>query len=544
VSALLRRGNGHTAQGAGSGWVPPAWTITAVLGAVYVIAAPPSSDLAAAAYRSNLFSRVGFTLWDNSWYGGHHLPAYSLLAPALGALIGPQLLAALSMTVAAALFAALIDGFFPARATRIAAAWFALGGAIGLLSSRVPFDLGLAIGLCALLLVQRGRLVLGLAATVLASLASPVDGAFLALAFLAWTLTGADSRRWPGILTMAALAPIALLAFAFPEGGSQPFVASAFYPALAGVLTIAALTPPEHRTLRIGALLYAAALTGSYVLSTAVGANSDRLGALLGAPLAACVLLGGSTIGRRPRLLLMAAPLLLYWQANAPVADYAAAVNDRGVNASYYTPLLHELEILRVGYSARPARIEVVPIADHWEARWVAPHIMIARGWERQLDRDRDALFYSSAPLTAMRYRAWLLDNAIAYVALPDAPLDYSAQAEARLLRGAESPAHLRETWHSAHWRLFAVLDPQPLAEAPTTLTSLSSDSFTLSAPRAGAFVVRVRFTPYWALSAGHGCVRDAPGGWTELDTRSAGSFHVAIDFSLARVFSHGARCR
>ena len=43
----------------------PAWTITALGGLLYVIAAPPSTDLAAAAYRSNLFSRVGFTLWDN-----------------------------------------------------------------------------------------------------------------------------------------------------------------------------------------------------------------------------------------------------------------------------------------------------------------------------------------------------------------------------------------------------------------------------------------------------------------------------------------------
>ena len=36
--------------------------------------------------------------------------------------------------------------------------------------------------------------------------------------------------------TAAALAPIALLTLVFPEGGSQPFVASAFYPALAGVV--------------------------------------------------------------------------------------------------------------------------------------------------------------------------------------------------------------------------------------------------------------------------------------------------------------------
>ena len=60
---------------------PPAWTLTALIAVVYLIVAPQSPDLAAASYRSHLFSQLGFTVWDNSWYGGHHLPAYSVLAP-------------------------------------------------------------------------------------------------------------------------------------------------------------------------------------------------------------------------------------------------------------------------------------------------------------------------------------------------------------------------------------------------------------------------------------------------------------------------------
>src|SRR5271166_1479463 len=47
----------------------PAWTITALMGLVYVFISPPSSDLAAASYRSALFPGEGFTLWDNSWSG-------------------------------------------------------------------------------------------------------------------------------------------------------------------------------------------------------------------------------------------------------------------------------------------------------------------------------------------------------------------------------------------------------------------------------------------------------------------------------------------
>ncbi len=262
--------------------------------------------------------------------------------------------------------------------------FFALGASVALLSSRVPFDLGLAIGLGALALASRRRLPAALALSVLAALASPVAGAFLALAFLAWALAG-PQRAWPAALTLAALAPIALLALAFPEGGAQPFVASAYYPAFAGVLAVGVLIRDRtQRVLRIGALLYAVALTGAYVLPTAVGGNADRLGALVAGPVAACVLAGASR-GRR-RLLVVLAPFLFYWQANAPVADFASTLSNPSVHASYYAPLLGELRALGVGYGARPARVEVVATADHWEARYLAPHVMIARGWERQLD--------------------------------------------------------------------------------------------------------------------------------------------------------------
>jgi hypothetical protein len=569
----------------------PTWALatalTAVLGLVYVIVAPPSTDLAAAAYRSTLFSHVGFTLWDNSWYGGHHLPAYSLLAPALGAWLGPQLLNALAMVAATALFALLIDGCFPARATRIAAIWFAIGASFALLANRVPYDLGLALGLGALLVLrgaserdqrsgrlgQLGRRAAALALAVLCAVASPVAGAFLALAGLAWTLTSRTAngwpRGWPIVFTLAALVPIGLLTLAFPEGGTQPFVASAFYPDIAAILLIAALIVREQREragnpgggvdparadvpsqavarlLLAGALLYALALLGSYVIPSAVGGNIDRLGALLAGPVLACVL-----APRHPRLLLVLAPLFLYWQLTAPLTDFASAASDPAVDASYYTPLLGELRTLGVGYESpparsptRPARIEVVPSADHGEARWMAPHVMLARGWERQLDQKDGPLFYdeASTPLTPARYRAWLSEEAVSYVALPDAPLDYSAKGEARLLRSP--PAYLREIWRTAHWRLFAVLGATPLAQAPATLTSATTDSFTLSEPRPASTTVRIRFTPYWAILAGRGCVREAPGGWTEVQARSAGSVRVGIDFSLGRVFDHGPRC-
>lgn len=520
----------------------PAWAITAGFGLLYVILAPASTDLAAAAYRSDLFARAGFTLWDNSWYGGHHLPAYSVLAPALSAAIGPQLLAAISMTAATALFTSLISGLFPRRAVRIGSVWFAVGATVSLLSSRVPFDLGLAAGLGALVLARRGRPGWGLALAIVTSLASPVAGAFLALACVAWALAG-PARRSPAALAAGALAPIVLLAVVFPEGGTQPFVASAFYPALAAVVLIALLVTPEMRALRIGAFLYAAALIGSYLISTAVGGNVDRLGALIAGPVAACILAGSAALDRRALSLIVLAPALLYWQANAPVADFAAAASDPAVKQSYYTPFLGELRALGVGYTGAPARIEVVPTVDHWEARWVAPQVMLARGWERQLDRQRNGLFYASTPVTAAGYRAWLSQQAVSYVALPDAPLDYSAKSEASLVRGGLA-SYLVPIWSSSHWRLFAVSGARGLASAPAALTEVGQDSFTLRAPRSGTFLVRLHYTPYWALLSGHGCVQRAPGDWTAVSAPRPGLVRVGISFSLARVFGRGPRCR
>jgi hypothetical protein len=272
-------------------------------------------------------------------------------------------------------------------------------------------------------------------------------------------------------------------------------------------------------------------------------------------PLAACVL-AGSTASRR-RMLVALAPILFYWQANAPVADFLSAASDPAVHASYYAPLLGELRVLGVGYSARPARIEVVPTRDHWEARFVAPQIAIARGWERQLDTYRNGLFYSSQELSAARYEAWLSEQAIAYVALPDAPLDYSGRAEARLVRSGELSASgdaagagrpprrvaLREVWRSAHWRLFAVRGARALVQAPATLTRLGVDSLTISVPRAGSYTVRVHYTPYWALAQGSGCVARGPEEWTQIQARSAGHLQLVIRFALTRIFERGRRC-
>jgi hypothetical protein len=482
------------------GWLRTPWAIALAVAlpfaATYLIAAPPAADLAAATYRSDLFARAGFTAWDTGWYAahGHWLPAYSLLSPALGAVLGVCVLLALSALAASVLFGLIAERAFPAAAARIAAAVFALGFCAGLLSGRVPYDLGFAIGLGAVLALMRGRLALALGLAVLTSAASPVAGAFLALTGLAGALGGVLHKtasltrrahayasrgaaekegKAPGaaaggygrgataldrdtcrclVLSIAALLPIVVLSIAYPEGGYEPFAASAFWPALGGVILVALLLPrgplsPRGRfAVRAGAGLYALALAGAYIFHTPMGGNAARLGPLLAAPL-----LAGVLWEQRRGALLLLAPVLLYWQLVTPIRDLGSIAGDPSVNASYYAPVLTELRRLRAG---SPTIVEVPLTKAHWEAAYLAGHdgLSLARGWERQLDTRYAALFYSHA-LTPAAYRAWLTENRVAYVALPDAPLDKAGRLEGALV--ARGVPYLRELWHSRHWRLF-----------------------------------------------------------------------------------------
>ena len=287
--------------------------------------------------------------------------------------------------------------------------------------------------------------------------------------------------------------------------------------------------------LRWGAWLYAAALVGSYVLHTPVGSNAARLGELVATPLVA-----GALWERHRLALALLAPVLLYWQLETPLNDFAALAGDPSVNASYYAPLLAELNGLADG---APLRVEVPQTGAHWESVYVPRQgtILLARGWERQLDTRYASRFYEPR-LSPAGYRAWLSENAVSYVALPDVRLDYSAAAEGALIeRGLP---YLHEVWRTTHWRLFAVRGAGALARSPAMLTAIAPDSFTLRAPARGRFEVRVRFTPYWALLDGTGCVSEAAGGWTLVQTYGAGTIRVGINFSLGRVFDHGPRCR
>ena len=88
-----------------------------------------------------MFGREGFTIWNGQWYGGHHTPAYSVLSPPLGWLLGVQMVGALSSVGATIAFTELAWRHWGARAARWGTIWFGVGSATLLATNRIPSGL-------------------------------------------------------------------------------------------------------------------------------------------------------------------------------------------------------------------------------------------------------------------------------------------------------------------------------------------------------------------------------------------------------------------
>jgi hypothetical protein len=186
-------------------------------------------------------------------------------------------------------------------------------------------------------------------------------------------------------------------------------------------------------------------------------------------------------------------------------------------------------------------RVEIPFTATHYEARWVAPRVSLARGWLRQVDRAHNPLFYDGR-LTTARYGRWLRENGVGWVALPAAPLDDSARQEARLIRSR--PAYLNAVWESSDWRLFRVEGSPGLISGPGRLARLDDDGFVLEAARPGRLLVRLRHNHYWQVSRGDACVTRAHGDWTAVEVARPGTVAVAARLGSPARLGRQPQCR
>lgn len=524
--------------------------MAAAVALAWAVWQPPVRDLAAQVFRIEQYETAGPHLWNDFWYGGHLTPGYSTLFPPVAAAIGIGATGVLAAMLAAGCFAGLVRRS-AGPAAWPGALWFAAATGTNLFTGRVVFAMGAALGLGACLAAQRRRPALAVALAVATAATSPVAAAFVALAGVALLVAGDSprTRRHGIVLASAPALTVLAVSLAFPVQGDAEFGPVTLAASLLAGLSVWAAAPRSERVLRAGALLYIAGCGLAFIVPTPLGGTPGRLAALVTGPLALTLLLARRRAGTLPNSLTtpagvaavaVAVTLAAGWQwgpVRRDIHDAIAPAYAESTQQAFYAPLVAAIE----RRSRQPVRVEIPLTATHYEARWVAPHVSIARGWLRQLDRAHNPLFYDGR-LTAARYARWLRESGIAWVALPAAPLDDSARQEVRIIRSG--PAYLRPVWRSPDWQLFQVTGSPGLVSGPARLVRLDADGLVLEPTRAGRILVRIRYSRYWAVTAGDACVGRAPGGWIEVDVARAEP--VALSAHVGSLLRLGAQpqCR
>ncbi|MET8199107.1 hypothetical protein [Micromonospora taraxaci] len=524
-----------------TGWTA-ATGVAVALAVAFLVAPRMGTDLAAQVARAEFADRYGATPIDLGWYGGVNQYGYSLFTARLGALIGMRPLGA----VAAVLGAFALAWLFARNRARRPLLAGVLGAVVlvgNLASGRITFAVGLTFGLLALCAVsaerppRTARLALAAVCAALATAASPVAGLFTGLAGAALLLAAlrrgdGPGRALPGgwraegplaegfVLAVAPAVTLAPIAFLFGNGGTQPYSAESMRINVALAVLVAVLVPRRRRVLRVGAALTVLLLVAAYYVPSPIGSNALRLPLLFALP----VLAGYAPLPGPWLAGLLAATV--WWQSPVMTSDVTRAGAPES-SPAFHRPLVEELQRRQpVG------RVEVVPLRDHWESAYLPPTVPLARGWERQVDSDRNALFYDGT-LNAQTYERWLHDEAVTYVAIaPDAPADRWGRDEAAMIR-AGLP-YLREVWRDTTWRLYAVADPTPLVGAPGQLVASDRGSVRLTAAP-GDVPVRVRWSRWLSLTGPDGCVRPGADGWTEVRVRAAGDYTISSDLAPAK---------
>jgi hypothetical protein len=559
--------------------------VAVALPALWLAAPPMGTDLSAQVARADFFAAYGWAPVDFRWYGGVQPVGYSLLTPPLMAWAGPRPVGAAAAVVST------LALFYLLR--RTGATRPGLGAVLGavaftgnLVSGRVTFGAGIALGLLALAMLvagssggvpgggprrvperrggravperRGGRAVRWAGAGALAGLAaatSPVAGLFVGLAGTA-ILLGAvrpasvpaaaftvNRRQWapdragdPAVapagglaLAAGAAVPIAVLAGLFGSGGWMNISRSDTVHAVVASLAVAALVP--HRLVRIGAVLSAAGVLVAYLVPTPVGLNATRLATLFTLPLvAAYATVPGRLAARLKPAAVWLVPvlgLLAWWQPPVLDSDLASR-GDPTASPAYFAPLRAELARLPAG------RVEVVPTAYYWESAHLGP-VPLARGWLRQADLARNPLFFDGT-LDAGSYRRWLVDTGVSYVALADPEPSWVGRAEAELIR-AGLP-YLTPVWRGRDWTLYEVADDPVVAQAPGRLVTAAPDRLVVEATRPGEFQLRVRWFRWLAVSGpGAACLAPA-GDWVRLRVAEPGRYAVTGSLTGA-----GPRC-
>ncbi|MBQ1095496.1 hypothetical protein KBY55_05195 [Streptomyces sp. b94] len=485
----------------------------------WVFLATGGGDLAAQQAWADFVSRHGASAYGLFWYGGVHTANYSVLSPYLMAGLGVRTVTAVSGLAASWLAAVLI-----VRAGVRRPLWPALLASLALwcnaASGRTTFALGVAFGLAAcVVLVRERRLGLAAGYAALATMASPVAGLYLAVVGAGYLLV---RDRWRAlVLLVPPAAVVGLTTLLFPFTGEQPMPAARIWPPVVLGLAVTALAPRTWRVARWSGAVYAAGTVLTYLVASSVGTNVERFAEYFAPPVLLAALLSTDRTRRIARDLLIVALVFSVGWTGKKTADDLKEYTVVPAWATETDGVVRALD----GLGADRTRVEAVPARDHREAAGLAPHVNLARGWNRQLDVARARLFYDGT-FSAATYREWLDRWAVGFVVLPLGKPDGPARQEARLVRDdGLRPGWLEPVWQDEHWRVYRVRDAVPLVSEPGTVVTTTSADLVLRVDRPGPVTVRVAWSPW--LRADGGCLTQ-DGEFTRLTVDAPGEYRIS----------------
>jgi hypothetical protein len=325
---------------------------------------------------------------------------------------------------------------------------------------------------------------------------------------------------------------VGLTALLFPFSGEQLMPPARIWPPLVLGLAVTALAPRGWRVARWSGVVYAAGTVLTYLVPSPVGTNVERFAELFAPAALLAVLIAQPGLAKLRRSLIVAALVFSVGWVGKKTADDLAVSTVVPAWARDTHGVVRALD----GLGADRTRVEVVPARNHREAAELAPHVNLARGWNRQLDMERARLFYDGT-FSAAGYRAWLDRWAVGFVVQPLGTPDGYAEDEARLVKD-HRPDWLEPVWHDAHWRVYRVRDAVPLVSAPGTVVRTTSAELLLRVSRPGSVTVRVVYSPW--LRADGGCLTQ-DGEFTRLTVSVPGEYRIRSEYGPSP--GPGARC-
>ena len=495
-------------------WGPCATTVCLVV--VLAVSGIRGADYPAHHFRALLWRESGLSMWNFHWYGGHATATYGILSPPFVALMGAFAVVALATVVSTLCFSWLTRSLLPGRTTVLANHVFAIVVTTNVVVGRVAFGLGLAIALVALVAWALRLTVVAIAASILAAMASPVAGLFLALAgaSVAATRVRAERRFTRSGLTgiwvaLTSILPVAVTSALFESSGRFPFRAGHLVTSI--TVLVAAAQISRSPTVRVAAVLAVAVSVVVFCVPNPLGGNIVRLAQIIAIPI---VVAGLDRSDRRVpcagRLLIVPA---ICWGLSPGIVAAVDSADDPSSTLAYHRPLIDE--VIARNADGRPiGRVEIPFTVNHWESFYVAAAVPYIRGWERQTDLDRNPMLYDPT-LDAAAYRRWLLDNAVRWLAVPDVPIDDDGGGrwEHALVDDlTHSPPWLTLVWSDEHWRLFEVAGYAPIVERPAELVSQDADRIVIRVARPATVRVRYTYTDWLSISAGAHVTASADG--------------------------------